>query len=110
MLLSSCLVHEFWHMPGRGLGSRRKMLNHGCAPALGRSLCRCIRRGAAAALVVGLSGGAVAASQGPPWVADNDTPLPTWVKSARVLKRDQPLFDAPGASPRRRGSVDRSVD
>ncbi len=65
----------------------------------------------AAGVVLGAAiwGGAVLASQLPPWVPAGDAPLPAWVKSARVLKRDQPLFDAPGGSPRRRGSVDRNV-
>ncbi|WP_438040011.1 L,D-transpeptidase [Sorangium sp. So ce128] len=68
-------------------------------------------RGGAAAVGLGVAiwGGAVLASQLPPWVSAGDTPLPAWVRSARVLKRDQPLFDAPGEGARRRGSVDRNV-
>lgn len=69
------------------------------------------RRGVAVtvALVAAMSGGAVTASDLPPWISADDTPLPAWVKSARVLKRDQPLLDAPSGSARRRGSVDRNV-
>jgi lipoprotein-anchoring transpeptidase ErfK/SrfK len=32
------------------------------------------------------------------------------VRSARILKEDQPILDAPGAQARRRGSADRNVD
>jgi lipoprotein-anchoring transpeptidase ErfK/SrfK len=56
-----------------------------------------------------ISGGVVAASHLPPWVAPDDGPLSVSVRSARMLKDDQPLFDAPGARPRRRGSVERSA-
>ncbi|WP_437895964.1 L,D-transpeptidase [Sorangium sp. So ce124] len=80
-----------------------------------RGALRRARRGAlrGGAAVVGLGvaiwGGAVLASQLPPWVSAGDAPLPASVRSARVLKRDQPLFDAPGEGARRRGSVDRNV-
>ncbi|WP_437952181.1 L,D-transpeptidase [Sorangium sp. So ce296] len=79
--------------------------------ALLRRVRRVALRAGAAAVGLGamIWGGAVLASQLPPWVAEGDAPLPAWVKSARVLKRDQPLFEAPGENPRRRGSVDRNV-
>ncbi|AUX47914.1 hypothetical protein SOCE26_094400 [Sorangium cellulosum] len=87
------------------------MAKRGGAAAGSRGLRRRALRGGAAAAALGAAiwGGVVSASQLPPWVAAGDDPLPAWVRSARVLKRDQPLFEAPGESPRRRGSVDRNV-
>ncbi|AUX26611.1 hypothetical protein SOCEGT47_071810 [Sorangium cellulosum] len=87
------------------------MRRRGGAAAGSRGLRRSAWRGGAVggALVASIWGGAVFASQLPPWVPAGEAPLPAWVRSARVLKRDQPLFEAPGKDPRRRGSVDRNV-
>ncbi|MCC6552706.1 MAG: L,D-transpeptidase [Polyangiaceae bacterium] len=81
------------------------------------------RVGASIALIAALSqaadGGAASppgggvpgagASRAPPWVAAGDEPLPAGIRSARVIKEDQPLLDAPSGAARRRGSADRNA-
>lgn len=55
------------------------------------------------------AGGEAGALYAPPWVAPGEPPLVAWVKSARVLKEDQPLLDRPSGQAGRRGSADRNV-
>lgn len=62
---------------------------------------------ALAALTVSAS--ASAASHAPPWVAEGDTPLPSWVKSARVLRPDEPIFAAPSKNAKKRGAAGREA-
>ncbi len=44
-----------------------------------------------------------------PWVAKGDAPLPSWVKSARVLRADEPIFATPSKSGKKRGSAGREA-
>ena len=46
----------------------------------------------------------------PPWIEPGDAPLPTWVRSARALKQDQPILVAPSATAARRGSAQKSAE
>jgi hypothetical protein len=60
------------------------------------------------AIAVSVSGGTAGAHL-PPWVGPGEPPLPAWVKSARILKDDEPLVASPWAGAPRRGSAARDV-
>ncbi|MFO0587180.1 MAG: L,D-transpeptidase [Polyangiaceae bacterium] len=49
------------------------------------------------------------AGLGPPWVAKGDVPLPSWVKSARVLRADEPIVATPSKSGKKRGAAGREA-
>lgn len=59
------------------------------------------------ALLLGLLWGAsdIHAAEGPPWVAQGEIPLASWVASARIVKGDQPIFQSPSHIAKRRGSA-----
>lgn len=44
-----------------------------------------------------------------PWVSKGDVPLPSWVKSARVLRADEPIFATPSKSGKKRGAAGREA-
>ncbi|MEZ4293601.1 MAG: L,D-transpeptidase [Polyangiaceae bacterium] len=46
---------------------------------------------------------------GAPWVVKGDVPLPSWVKSARVLRADEPIFATPSKSGKKRGAAGREA-
>jgi lipoprotein-anchoring transpeptidase ErfK/SrfK len=66
-------------------------------------------RGAAAALAVLALSATAAASYAPPWVAKGDVPLPSWVKSARVLRADEPIVATPSKNGKTRGAAGREA-
>ena len=45
----------------------------------------------------------------PLWVAKGDVPLPSWVKSARVLRADEPILASPSKSGKKRGAAGREA-
>ena len=49
------------------------------------------------------------AAHAPPWVAAGDVPLPSWVKSARVLRADEPIVATPSKSGKKRGAAGREA-
>lgn len=51
---------------------------------------------------------APAAASGP-WVVKGDVPVPSWVKSARVLRADEPIFATPSKSGKKRGAAGREA-
>jgi lipoprotein-anchoring transpeptidase ErfK/SrfK len=66
-----------------------------------------MRRSVAAlvSVTVAVVGGAAAASHAPPWVEPGAQPVAAWVRSARVLKADQPILAEPDGNAPRRGSA-----
>lgn len=52
---------------------------------------------------------ASAAAHAPPWVVKGDVPVPSWVKSARVLRADEPVFASPSKSGKKRGAAAREA-
>jgi len=52
---------------------------------------------------------AAAASHTAPWVAAGDVPLPSWVKSARVLRSDEPIVASPAKTGKKRGAAAREA-
>lgn len=68
------------------------------------------RRAATLALAaLTFSASAAAASHAPPWVVAGDAPLPAWVKSARVIRADEPIFATPSKNGKKRGAAGREA-
>ena len=44
-----------------------------------------------------------------PWVTKGDVPLPSWVKSARVLRADEPIVATPSKAGKKRGAAGREA-
>lgn len=44
-----------------------------------------------------------------PWVVKGDVPVPSWVKSARVLRADEPVYASPSKSGKKRGAAAREA-
>ncbi|MBK8255133.1 MAG: L,D-transpeptidase [Polyangiaceae bacterium] len=44
-----------------------------------------------------------------PWVVSGDVPLPSWAKSVRVLRADEPVFAGPSKNAKKRGSAGREA-
>lgn len=44
-----------------------------------------------------------------PWVVKGDVPLPSWVKSARVLRADEPVLATPEKAGKKRGAAGREA-
>ena len=58
---------------------------------------------------LGISASAAAASHAPPWIPAGDAPLPSWAKSVRVLRIDEPIFATPSANGKKRGAAGREA-
>lgn len=100
--------------PPADLPPRRRRLASAAAPGALAALAALatVMRAAQGAGPAGAARGeaAPAPPPAPPWVEPGVAPLPPWARSARVLKQDQPLLEAPHAGAARRGSAQRNAD
>ena len=61
-------------------------------------------------LVLTLLGGARSLAAEPkPWTAPGELPIPEWARSAEVTRPDEPLYQGPSSSEKRRGAVARGA-
>lgn len=64
---------------------------------------------AVALLAATTAGPARAESAAPPWIDPSAPALPSWAKSVRVMRGDEPLFSAPAHGASRRGTASREA-